>query len=405
MPSNTPSDPLPRIAFLPGIAIVILLMGAGAAPRTSDADLTKFDWSAEGNQLTFHAEFSRPVIPQIFDKLLEKKYFYVDFYGVAGPADAADWDLPQSGLKRVKRLYYPQYRVLRFVFYAVDGEALTMSMEGLNRSYFVRVVPLDLKPLDRTRREDAKGTRKIVILDPGHGGTDNGAQTSKPVNGKTYYEKDIVLQIVRRIVALAERSPNLEIHLTRAGDQHVSLEDRIAYADRQKGDLFVSIHLNASDERGTKTARGFEVYYLSDGSKETNRQLEHLENRQGVNLNRTVSGDENLGSVLRNLADDKLRERRKESLMAGLVFEQVLNHEGPFKARDRGVKTAAFRVLMNFNMPSILVECGFIDNAEDAKLLAQSAVQDQIAALLFNGINLYFARMDPQFEARLAPTG
>ena len=109
--------------------------------------------------------------------------------------------------------------------------------------------------------------------------------------------------------------------------------------------------------------------------------------------------------MLTSLANDKIRQRRSESLAAALVIDQTIRRQGPFKTMDRGVKTANFRVLFNYNMPSVLVECGFVDNMQDLAGLIQPKVQDQIAALLFNAINLYFAQSDPEFQAHLAPVG
>lgn len=89
--------------------------------------------------------------------------------------------------------------------------------------------------------------------------------------------------------------------------------------------------------------------------------------------------------------------------MASMVFDQTFRSQGPFRGASRGVKDAAFRVLMNSNMPSILCELGFIDNVEDATMMLDPDKQEQVAALLFNAINEYFARTDSEFAAKLVP--
>ncbi|MBI3736789.1 N-acetylmuramoyl-L-alanine amidase, partial [Candidatus Sumerlaeota bacterium] len=165
--------------------------------------------------------------------------------------------------------------------------------------------------------------------------------------------------------------------------------------------FFLSIHLNATPMK-VKTPRGFEVYYLDDSSKAADRELENLENDFGIDLDGKIPGQGTVREVLGSLAEEKVRQRKQESILAALVMDQVIKRDGPFKREARGIKAANFRVLMNYNMPSILAECGFIDNPDDAALLVQEKTQDQIAALLFNAINLYFARVEPGYKASLA---
>jgi len=262
--------------------------------------------------------------------------------------------------------------------------------------------PLELRALD-DRQPVARTGKKLVIIDPGHGGKDNGATASRKINGATYYEKDIVLQIAQRIVPLFQHSPNLEVKLTRTGDEYVPLDDRILMADHSKGDLFISIHLNAYSGR-SKAAHGMEIYYLSSNARSTNHHLEAIESGH-----RLADGEpqeaSNLRAILGSLAEELYNQRRQESFEVCSVVEQIFRQKGPFATSMRGIKAADFRVLLNYNMPSILIECGFIDNPEESRRLIDASVQTEIASLLFNAINLYFAKADPNFQAYLVPVG
>ena len=242
------------------------------------------------------------------------------------------------------------------------------------------------------------------MIDPGHGGTartakvrfQEGARTSTPIGGKHYYEKDVALQISRRLKALVDKAPNMRGVMTRDEDVYVSLPDRIERANAAGGDVFVSLHLNGSGTR-SKTARGFEIYYLSDGTKETNREMVAQEN-EGVELDSVLSDGETLGELLRTLFNETLGLRQAESRELCEMISREFEQYGPSRRHHRGVKSAPFRVLMNFEMPSALLEIGFLDHPEEARLMIDPRVQQQIAILIFNALNRYFAIQDTEFR-------
>ena len=207
--------------------------------------------------------------------------------------------------------------------------------------------------------------------------------------------------IAQRMARLFENSSNVDVILSRKGDEFVSLDERIQLADEAQADLFVSIHMNATSAK-KKTARGMEVYHLSDGRSATNRYLEDMENDRGLEMDQSITGGETLRSLLTALSNEQFSRRRAESMATCLVIDEVFRRNGPLRMRPQGVKSAAFRVLMNYNMPAVLVECGFLDHPSDAALLVQPGVQEAIATQLFNAINLYFSRTDPDFQAHLA---
>lgn len=382
------------------LTTLVCLCFAVALPIGSDAAALKsFEWRAGQNNVTFQIVLDAACAPRLTNDAIGHKYFYLDYYGLDGPRDEAKWDTKAPGVFHVRRVYYPAQRVLRFVFYT-RGDVY-VAVGGDQKNQTVQVTPINYQNLG----QGVNGVRKRIVIDPGHGGKPGdakyhmGAETFRKIGGRTIYEKDITLQIARRLAALINRTRNMEAVLTRTDDSYVSLPRRVEIAEQSQGDLFISIHLNATDSR-RKTARGFEIYYLSDGSKAINRHLLELENE--VDMNSPTSSREDIREILRSLAGDKLAERQAQgSRLAQLIGDEFRQY-GQSRDHYRGVKSMPFRVLVQYSMPAVLAECYFLDNPDDAALLVQPSVQDQIAALLFNGINRYVALSDPRFVPQLA---
>ncbi len=343
-------------------------------------DLQQFDWQAKAQALHFTVAFNAPAQWRVTDELLQHKRFYLDFFGLDGPTEPQTWSLNHANIFHVKRIHYPDQRVLRFVFYTQRRDVLFTVNPTDERTFLVRVFTSSYKPL--------------IVIDPGHGGTRSmGARTSQKIGGRHRYEKNLVLDISNKLKGLIDRDPGVEAFLTRTRDEYVSLARRIELANEVGGDVFVSIHLNAQSN-SRKTARGFELYFLSDGHKETDRMLLALENDETVSLDEPTSGRDDLREILRGLADDKLKERQAQSEELAVTIDQLFMGVGPFRRHHRGVKSAPFRVLMNYRMPAVLIECGFIDHPADARELMKPAIQDRIANLILQGVKRYLIRSD-----------
>lgn len=389
-----------------------LLFGAGTVGWTADARpdarLIDMTWSREGDQWVFTIVFDRPVALRFHENLLEKRYMYMDAYGVTDPAETGQWDLSDAPVFHIKRLAYASQKVLRFVFYVRRDVRYDIPFRGRRVTrHQLRVEPIVYQDPEAASGS-VEGARKLVVIDPGHGCAPDdtvksvGARTSRPIHGRHIYEKALVLQIARRLQEQLRTVPNLNCVLTRNTDTYVSLPDRIEVANRVGGDLFVSIHLNAQS-KSRKTARGFEIFFLSDGSKETDRQLVALENDYGLGTGQDMQDLDGLRRILRSLANDRLAEQQVNSRRACMAIGAEFKYFGPFRQHYRGIKSAPFRVLMNYNMPSVLVECGFLDTPAEAAALVQPVVQQRIATLLFNGINRYFAIQDARFIPHRSP--
>lgn len=231
----------------------------------------------------------------------------------------------------------------------------------------LRAPPVDDQPPDRPW---------TVIIDPGHGGYDPGAVEKRL--GLT--EKEIVLDVSRRLEEVLRRAPNIDVHLTRSGDRPVKLSERITAAHEEGADIFVSIHVNGCAHR---SARGAEVFYLSlqGATSAASRELEALENSA-----ETIEADPHLGEIAGlPFAVDLIQT--DTLLRSSLLAEVILDALGESRlAAARGVKQANFAVLRSCRVPSALVELGFITNPDDARQLASASHRQALAETIARGL-------------------
>ena len=213
-----------------------------------------------------------------------------------------------------------------------------------------------------------------VVIDPGHGGRDPGAQ----VRGLN--EAELVLDIATRLERLLAKEPGVEIVLTRRTNAYVALEERTAIANRSGADLFLSIHANASDDA---TARGFATYFLNFAS---NPEAEALAARENAGASGTMG---NLPDIVKAIAlNNKLDESRDFASMVQASMHERLG-KADRNARDLGVKQAPFMVLIGATMPSVLAEVSFLTNGDEAALLRSQSYRQQIAEALLAGVMEY----------------
>jgi N-acetylmuramoyl-L-alanine amidase len=221
------------------------------------------------------------------------------------------------------------------------------------------------------------GGIRTVVIDPGHGGGEVGAKGP----GGTL-EKDVTLAIGRKVRSGLANSLGLQAFLTRDRDQEVALDDRTAFANNYKADLFVSIHANASAARG---ARGSEVYFLSyQASDEESRRLAASEGA-AIHPGLAASGaTSDLALILWDMAQAEHLE--ESSALATRINEELAEVTG---SQGRGIKQAPFRVLVGAGMPAVLVEVAFISNAEEERLLSSDSYQSKVAAAIVKGVARY----------------
>ena len=230
-------------------------------------------------------------------------------------------------------------------------------------------------------RQLALGVSRIVI-DPGHGGRDYGA----PGYVKGVHEKDIVLQIAKRLARKVESQLKCDAFLTRTTDRYLTLEERTAIANTQNADLFVSIYTNAV--RHSK-AYGIETFFLNLA---TDDDAILVAARENATSTKNIS---DLESILNDLMQNaKINE---SSRLAAMVQTEMCHHlkKKYNHIRSKGVKKAPFYVLLGAQMPAILVETSFISNPRECKRLTDPKYQESLCDGIVNGIKKYIKETSP----------
>ncbi|MGA6986347.1 MAG: N-acetylmuramoyl-L-alanine amidase [Terriglobales bacterium] len=241
------------------------------------------------------------------------------------------------------------------------------------------------RDVTREARPTASGDRSLtralglkigkIVIDAGHGGHDTGT-----IGPNGLLEKDVVLDVAKRLGRLLESRLGAEVIYTRQDDTFIPLETRTAIANRERADLFISIHANSSHD---SDARGVETYYLNFTSSPEALEVAARENAV------SEKSIHELQDLVKKIAmKDKIDESREfagdvqESLYGGLA----LNSAG---IRNRGIKKAPFIVLIGANMPSILAEISFVSNPTDERKMETSEHRQRIAESLYRGVSKY----------------
>lgn len=228
----------------------------------------------------------------------------------------------------------------------------------------------------------ALGVRRVVI-DPGHGGKDYGA----PGYLRGVHEKNVVLQIAKRLAKKIKSELGLEVILTRTSDRFLTLEERTAFANTKSADLFISIHTNASRDR---RAYGLETYFLNLATDEEAIRVAAMENATST---KNIS---DLQKILFDLMQNaKINESSRLAAYVQTAMVGHLRNKRYARVKSKGVKQAPFYVLLGAQMPSILIETAFISNPRECKRLVNHKFQERIAEGIVDGIRKYIKATSP----------
>jgi N-acetylmuramoyl-L-alanine amidase len=226
----------------------------------------------------------------------------------------------------------------------------------------------------------ASGERPLVVIDAGHGGHDPGTEAAGDVA-----EKDVALQIAVRLHN-ALIADGIDARMTRSDDTFLTLAERTQLANSNRADLFVSIHLNSSPDPDTT---GIETYYLNNTTDRATIRLARMENDVAGGYG--APGEPNLNYILTDLRQqDKANE--SASLARMIEAETVVDIDTSMGLRvnELGAKQGPFYVLVGALMPSVLVECGFLSNPGEARLLQSPAYQQALADGIARAVVHYF---------------
>jgi len=243
-----------------------------------------------------------------------------------------------------------------------------------------------------THERQAFTPLRTIVLDAGHGGHDSGA-----VGPGGLMEKDLVLDVTRRVAKILEDKLEVKVRLSRDTDNFVALRDRTSFANRERADLFVSIHANA---HRVTASEGVEVYFLSsEATDSAARQAAATENsviqmEKPANGRGSGSRADIVKTILWDLAQSGYQA--ESSRLAETVLDTMTQ---TLKIPNRGVKQAGFYVLGGAAMPAILVEIGFVTNPKEEKRLKESRYRDEIARAIVSGLADYKRTWDARGRA------
>ncbi|NPA11320.1 MAG: N-acetylmuramoyl-L-alanine amidase [Epsilonproteobacteria bacterium] len=220
-------------------------------------------------------------------------------------------------------------------------------------------------------------SKKIIVIDPGHGGKDSGGYANR------VKEKDVVLKVARYLREELKKR-GYRVYLTRYRDKFIRLKNRTHFANVKKADLFISLHCNIAPKH-LKGPHGIETYFLSPNRSERAIRVARLENREIKGLNyldqRVILGFLNRDRIIDS---NKLAIDIQKGMLSSLRRR--------YYVKDGGVRPAPFWVLVGTQMPAILIEMGYLTNPTEAKRLKSPAYQKLIAKGIAKGIDEYFKK-------------
>jgi N-acetylmuramoyl-L-alanine amidase len=234
-----------------------------------------------------------------------------------------------------------------------------------------------------------------IVVDPGHGGTQEGAK------GPTgLLEKEVALQISRRVKAKLEAVLGAQVFLTREKDGTLALGERVKFANGWKPDLFISIHANSMPTRKMRQrAEGIETYFLAaDASGASARAVADRENADAPQV-KSVSNDSTLSFILNDLM--RMEAHADASRLAHAIQPRLVASTG---AVDRGVHQAPFYVLNGVGAPAILIEVGYISHPEEGLRLGRPEYQEKLAEAVALGVKDFLAEVGRRDTAGRTPT-
>ena len=299
--------------------------------------------------------------------------------GLSLPAPQVE-DVGDGMVREVRVEPMGREALLRVILEGGRGEIKSTMLQDPDR------LVLDIhRPRDATRSTPggpAEPLRRIV-LDAGHGGHDPGA-----IGPGGLQEKGVVLDVTKRVARLVEEGLGIKVSLTRPRDYFVPLRDRTQFANKERAQLFVSIHANAHRDLGSE---GVETYFLSsEATDDEARQVAALENGviQLEPGNSRVKADI-LKTILWDLAQSEFQEESSH------VAETVQDNLTRFlRIPSRGVKQGGFYVLGGAAMPAILVEIGFLSNRREERRLMDEQYRERVARAIYAGLAEYKRRYD-----------
>ncbi len=234
------------------------------------------------------------------------------------------------------------------------------------------------------KRRKSANAKRVIVIDPGHGGIDPGA-----ISRSGLKEKDIVLAFSKTLQTKLKASGRYQVVMTRTQDGYIPLRKRVEIGRHKGADLFISVHADALPGRNARKVTGAAVYTLSeDASDEEAKALAAKENRSDIIAGVELPSESN--DVTNILID--LAQRETKNLSISFADTLLTGLAGKTSVRKKARRFAGFRVLKAPDVPSVLLELGYVTNSVDAKRLQSSAWRNKVAEAVAKAVDTYFSR-------------
>jgi N-acetylmuramoyl-L-alanine amidase len=321
----------------------------------------------------------------------KKKNKYYDTFDISGIfKDAAPTKLV---VKNVDKIIITQYRYKTLRISVVNKYNLQTYYIINNKQIIIKLLPNKRKYTKSSNKKyqniyipkvkKYNSTKKTIVIDAGHGGKDSGA-----VGPKRQYEKTVVLSIAKRLSTNLKKQ-GYHVYLTRSRDKYVSLRYRTKLANNKNADMFISIHANAARKSRAKKAHGIESYFLSPARSARAKRVAALENKGDMKS----MGWSSKNSLLTILNQAKITAANKMAIdIQRNMLYKLRKIYGKKNIRDGGVREGPFWVLVGAQMPSVLVEVGYISHPKEGYRITTSRYQKSIAKGISEGIKSYFIK-------------
>jgi N-acetylmuramoyl-L-alanine amidase len=396
------------IALLSGLAVSAGLNAATAAPRVAGPVSAKTGMpvasdvrlGGDDNQTRFVMDLSQKIDIAAFT-LADPYRVVIDLPQVAfqlppktgetgrGLVKAFRFGLVMQGGSRIVLDIKKPARVEKaFVLEPADGQParLVLDLASTDRESFLRTIALDNHPARKIPPKPAEiatgDPRPLIVIDPGHGGIDTGTKAS---SGET--EKSIVLDFAKTLRERIEKAGKYRVAMTRSDDTFVPLPERVRFARALKASLFISIHADYLP-RNEGAAQGATVYTLSDNASDSEAaRLAESENKADVIAGVDLSAEPN------DIADILIDLAQRETKTFSMQFAQTLVGELKTAARmhKHPMKSAGFMVLRAPDVPSVLVELGYVSTKDDLKELLSADWRSRTADAVTRAVDAFLA--------------
>jgi N-acetylmuramoyl-L-alanine amidase len=279
-----------------------------------------------------------------------------------------------------------------FVLDPTDGQParLVVDLVSIDRASFMRTLALEAsqrRAPEARKADQAKpnnnDSRPLIVIDPGHGGPDNGAIAE---NGEM--EKDVVLEFAQALSDRLEKSGKYRVAMTRTDDRFIALGERVRLARGQGAALFVSIHADALAARSEHDVRGATVYTVSDTASDVEAaRLAEAENKADAIAGVDLSAEpEEVADILIDLT-----QRETKNFSHHFARTVVGELKSSAKLHKHPLKSAGFKVLKAPDVPSVLIELGYMSNKDDLKLMTSEVWRGKATAAIAQAVNTFFA--------------